>query len=265
MSVPDGPIDDETLYARGTDTLLACWEAIARGCRGAAVHRLPGVAAAVFPHEPERAVYNNALLDRGLGAAERAAALDAMEHAYASAGVERYAAFAHEADEPLGADLEARGYTVAETTRSMGMCLSQLRAPRPHLDLADPDWAEYRRYLAAWELPEGFYAGVDPRPFHLLLARVDGETVGSALGFDLAGDCGVYNVSTLEHARRRGLGSALTARLLHDAAARGCRTASLQATPIAERIYATLGFRDLGRLIEYVPGRGAADGTRPRA
>jgi ribosomal protein S18 acetylase RimI-like enzyme len=136
----------------------------------------------------------------------------------------------------------------------MGMSLSDLRLPRPQLDLAPPDWAGYVRYLATFDVPDGLLAGVDPQPFHLLLARVDGATVGTALGFDLDGDCGVYNVSTLEHARRRGIGTALTALLLHDAAARGCRTASLQATPMAERVYAAVGFRDLGRFLEYAPG-----------
>jgi predicted GNAT family acetyltransferase len=45
----------------------------------------------------------------------------------------------------------------------------------------------------------------------------------------------------------------VTALLLHDAMARGCTTASLQATAMAERLYSRLGFRDLGRILEYVP------------
>jgi len=45
----------------------------------------------------------------------------------------------------------------------------------------------------------------------------------------------------------------VTALLVHDAAARGCRTASLQSTAMAERVYAAVGFRDLGRILEYVP------------
>jgi hypothetical protein len=32
----------------------------------------------------------------------------------------------------------------------------------------------------------------------------------------------------------------------------GCSTASLQSTEMAERIYAEVGFRDLGRILEYV-------------
>jgi hypothetical protein len=58
---------DNDLYIRGAATLLASWEEYARGSAGAALKRLSGVAAAVFPSHPERAVYNNALLDRDLG------------------------------------------------------------------------------------------------------------------------------------------------------------------------------------------------------
>jgi len=79
---------ESELYRRGAATLVASWEEYARGAVGAAVHRLPGVAAAVFPNEPERGVYNNALLERDLAAAERADALDAMEaeRVYAAVG-----------------------------------------------------------------------------------------------------------------------------------------------------------------------------------
>ena len=80
-------LTDAELYLRGRDTLLASWEAYACGAVGAAVKRFPGVAAAVFPNGPERAVYNNALLQRDLKRDERAEALDAMESAYATAGL----------------------------------------------------------------------------------------------------------------------------------------------------------------------------------
>jgi predicted GNAT family acetyltransferase len=73
------------------------------------------------------------------------------------------------------------------------------------------------------------------------------------MAFDHAGDCGVFNVVTLEPARRQGIASAVTQRLLHDAVARGCATASLQATEMAESVYAAAGFTDLGRILEYVP------------
>jgi GNAT superfamily N-acetyltransferase len=101
-----------------------------------------------------------------------------------------------------------------------------------------------------------FLRTADHAAFHLLAARADGEMVAAALAYDFGGDCGIYNVGTLERARRRGLGTALTAAQVYDARARGCRTASLQSTEMAERVYAVVGFRDLGRILEYVPVEG---------
>jgi hypothetical protein len=122
---------DSNLYRRGAATLIASWEEYARGAAGAAVQRLPGVAIAVFPNEPERGVYNNAPLERDLAAAERENALDAMEAAYASAGVERFAVWAHETDLALRTDLERRGYTLDTATRAMGLSLDGMRVPPP--------------------------------------------------------------------------------------------------------------------------------------
>jgi ribosomal protein S18 acetylase RimI-like enzyme len=246
-------LTDHDLYLVGAETLLASWEAIARGSREATVLRATGVAAAVFPHEPERGVYNNALLERHLGPAERVEAVDAMEAAYASARVDRFAAWVHESDEALRAELRARGYTLDTSTRTMGMALSDVRLPRPQIDLLAAEWPDYVRYLEAFGLPPGLLAGVDPHAFRLITARLAGETVATALAFDHGDDCGIYNVSTLEHSRRRGLGTAMTAALVHDAADRGLCTASLQSTEMAERLYAAVGFRDLGRFLEYVP------------
>jgi predicted GNAT family acetyltransferase len=77
--------------------------------------------------------------------------------------------------------------------------------------------------------------------------------VSTAITLDHEGDCGVYDVATLERARKRGLATALIAIHLRDAIARGCRTATVQSTPMAERVYAGVGFRDLGRILEYAP------------
>jgi hypothetical protein len=107
------PITDSDLYARGAATLLASWQEYAGGSSGAALLHLNGVAAAVVPDDPERAVYNNALLDRDLGAAERATAVEAMEAAYSSAGIERYAAWVHESDEGIRGELIAFHILVA--------------------------------------------------------------------------------------------------------------------------------------------------------
>jgi ribosomal protein S18 acetylase RimI-like enzyme len=243
---------DDDLYARGAATLVASWEQFAHGAEGAMLVRRPGVAAAVFPEGPERGVFNNALLTRDLGPAERASALDAMEAAYSDAGVERFAAWVHESDEAMRRDVLSRGYTFEESTRAMGMCLDGVSAPTSELEFGPADWAES---LSVLGLPDGLLSGVDPHAFRVLVARMGGTGVATAMAHDHGGDCGVYNVTTLESARRRGLGRALTARLVGDAMQRGCATASLQSTEMAEGVYAAVGFRDLGRILEFVPGR----------
>jgi ribosomal protein S18 acetylase RimI-like enzyme len=224
-------------------TVVASWAEYAGGTRGASVQRLSGVTAAVFPEGAERAVYNNAVL-------ERAEAIGAMEAAYAEAGVEGFAAWTHEADEPTRTALEGRGYTVVETTRAMGMALAAAGPPGPGVQLESAGWAAY---LRVGDLPPGILAGVDPDAFHVVVGYLDGVPVAAGIAYDHDGDCGIYNVGTLQHARRRGIGTAVTAALAHDARERGCETATLQSSPMAERVYAAVGFRDLGRILEYGP------------
>jgi ribosomal protein S18 acetylase RimI-like enzyme len=237
------------LLARGDATALACWAAIARSVPGARVVRRAGAGVAVFPEGPERAVYNNAILARGLDGPERRAALDAVEAEYAAAGIDRFAAWTHESDAAMRVELERRGYRLAETTRAMGRPLGDVEVPA--IDRAPSDWHENLRVL---ELPPGLLTGVSPDAFHLVIARHEGAAAATGMAFDHDGDTGIYNVTTLPHARRRGLGRAVTLQLAHEALARGCRTATLQSTAMAESVYAAAGFRDLGRILEYAPG-----------
>jgi len=249
-------VTDEELYARGAATLVASWEAYARGAGGAALRRLDGVCAAVFPDGPESAVYNNALIERGLAPAARTTAIAAMESAYRSAGVARYAAWVHERDEEMRNELERRGYAAAESTRAMGMRLDAAALPAPAIAIEPLAWSDYLAFLWTDGAPAGLLSGADPSAFEALGAQRGGELLAAGLAFDHEGDCGVFNVATHSSARRRGLGTAITARLVRDAAARGCTTATLQATPVAERVYGAVGFRDLGRFLEYAPRRG---------
>jgi hypothetical protein len=241
---------DVDLYRRGVETLLACWSLYARGSAGARIHRANGVAAAVFPSAPERGIYNNAVLERDLVAAERIRAIDDLEDAYATAGVSAYRAWVYETETGLRDELSTRRYVLAESTLAMGIRLDEVRVPRPALDLVTIGWPDYVRLFG---LPEGLLAGADHSALDLRVVRLGGEPVASALAFDHAGDRGVFNVTTLEHARRRGLGTAVTALLVHELLEAGLQTASLQSTPMAERVYASIGFRDLGRILEYAP------------
>ena len=238
------------LYVRGLGTAVACWTEIAAGAAGAAVVHAPGAEIAVFAEGPERDVYNNAVLAPDLPAGELAGAVGAVEAVYAEAGVTRFAVWLHESDDPARRHLIRRGYAHTETTRAMGMALDGIPLPRPDIDLAPPVWSEYLRILG---LDPALLAGAEPDAFHVLIARLDGRSVATGMAFDHDGDCGLYNITTIEPARRRGLGTALTVLLLLDAAARGCTTATLQSTPMAERVYAAAGFRDLGRILEFSP------------
>src|SRR5690349_18532233 len=175
---------DLELYQRGSRTLLAAWDQYALGARGAAVHRLAGVAAAVFPSGAERDVYNNSILKRGLPSAQRASAVAAMETAYRAAGIKRFAAWVHEADPAMRLYLERRGYQLDEVTRAMGMTLDRIALPMPKLEFRRTGWPEHRR---VGELPPDLLSGADPASFHILVARFRGEDAATAMAFDHAG------------------------------------------------------------------------------
>jgi len=53
-----------------------------------------------------------------------------------------------------------------------------------------------------------FLTGADHAAFHVLVARLGGANAATAMAFDHRRDSGIYNVTTLAHARRHGLGTA---------------------------------------------------------
>jgi ribosomal protein S18 acetylase RimI-like enzyme len=243
---PDLDLD---LVSRGLRTAVACWEAYARTITGGAVHRLPGVDVGVFTDGPERDVFNNAVLGHALPDGDRTAAVDAMVATYDEAGITAYAAWIHESDSAMLDELTRRGFHHQETTWAMGRRLDG-RVPEPAVEVEDGDWHEYLRVL---ELPGGLLLDAEPADFHVATARLEGDPVATGMVFDHQGDAGIYNVATLAHARRRGLSGSVVARLLTDAVARGCTTATLQSTEMALGVYGAAGFRDLGRILEFGP------------
>ncbi len=239
---------ERVLYGRMLANLIGSWTRIADGTEGASINRLPDVVMALFPEGPERAFYNNAVLARDLDAGAAEAAAAAALQAYDAAGVDRFAIWAHESEQAALAALDGLGLRVDTTTLAMSMSLEDVVVAAPEIDLAPPDWSEYLRII---EVPDGVLAGVDPGAFHVIIGRIEGESASASMSYDHDGDCGIYNLGTLAFARRRGLGTAVTALHLHRARERGCATASLQSTEMAEGVYAAVGFRSLGRFIEY--------------
>jgi GNAT superfamily N-acetyltransferase len=80
----------------------------------------------------------------------------------------------------------------------------------------------------------------------------DGDPVVSGLGWRTRRTIGVYSIATIESARRRGYGAAMTARVVADGLVAGCDTAALQASAMGRPIYERLGFRTVVRYAAYV-------------
>lgn len=248
MSTEGTGLGTQELYDRMFETLAASWAYFAAGSPGARVVRESDAAIAVFVHRPDRDIFNNALIVQG---GDAAAAITAIEATYGAAGVEGYAAWAHESDAAAVEQLTARGYVYDTSTRAMAMSLDEIAVPRPEIELAE---AGYDEFLAINGLPLGLFPDLGPGA-HFYVARDQGRSAAAVMAFEHEGDCGVYNVATIPEARRRGLGTALTAHAVYAARDRGCETASLQSTEMAERVYAAVGFRDLGRFDEFVRPR----------
>jgi ribosomal protein S18 acetylase RimI-like enzyme len=230
----------------GQETLLGSWAALAQTSPGARLIRTSTVVAAVFPHwQP----LNNAIvLDRANDAAEWSANL------YHTEGVDSWAlwipsdATDFEAPDVMSAvgrltrdttTLVMRAALRAgpEPTEDARPCslTAALRAgdePVPLIDLGEP---ERTPGLAAW-----------------VLIRAD-VAVAGAWTYRNGDDCGLYTVGTAPAWRRRGLATALMRHVLAKAAADGATSATLQSTPMAQRLYESLGFVAAGRYEEWVP------------
>jgi len=184
----------------------------------------------------------------------------------------------------IPAALATHGFAVGEVETGMYLPLAdaELEEPAPTPGLAirvvrdAAGVADFASVLAAnWNPPDGevlrFYRRAAPAlcspgcPATLLVAYLDGQLAAAAEvyrtgsghpaadGFSALDVAGVYNVCTLESFRRRGLGTGVTRAALLHARQAGCRHAVLQASGEGYRVYARLGFRDVGRFVECVP------------
>lgn len=79
-----------------------------------------------------------------------------------------------------------------------------------------------------------------------IVARLDNQPVAVATAVLTGTVVGLYSISTLPVARRKGLGRAVTVAVLHDAASRGARHAVLESSPAGLPIYEEIGFRGVG-------------------
>ncbi|HEY7969957.1 MAG TPA: GNAT family N-acetyltransferase, partial [Candidatus Limnocylindrales bacterium] len=78
------------------------------------------------------------------------------------------------------------------------------------------------------------------------------EPVATAMGFVADGTVGVYNVATIESARRRGYGAALTRRAIDEGRRRGAAVAILQSSTMGRSVYEAIGFRETAEFRVFV-------------
>jgi GNAT superfamily N-acetyltransferase len=97
-----------------------------------------------------------------------------------------------------------------------------------------------------------------PPPWQPYIAWLDGVALGASLLFCGAGVAGLYAVSTLPAARRRGIGAAVTLQPLLAARAQGYRYAVLFASRMGHPIYRRLGFVDAANPIGIYQGNANA-------
>ena len=166
----------------------------------------------------------------------------------------------------LGERLLAHGFDYGGDDIGMAADLSALRD-----DLRVPEnfiveRVRDERDLAAWTrtLAAGFGEGPveaqwvgemyrrigldDDVPWRHYLGWLGGEPVATSTLFLGAGVAGVYFVFTVEGARRRGIGAAVTLAALHDAREMGCRVGVLGSSEMGYPVYRRLGFREYCRI-----------------
>ena len=86
----------------------------------------------------------------------------------------------------------------------------------------------------------------------IYVGYADALPVTSGIGWRSGRVIGVYSISTVPAARRRGYGEMMTARVIADGIVAGCDVAALQASETGRPIYERLGFRIDVRYNAYV-------------
>ena len=166
----------------------------------------------------------------------------------------------------IGERLLAHGFSYGGDDIGMAVELSSLPERVPVPDELVIERVRDEETLAAWEdtLGRGFGEGPveaewvgemyrrvglgDDGPWRHYLGRLGDEPAATSTLFLGAGVAGIYFVSTVEEARRRGIGAALTLAPLREARSMGYRLGVLGSSEMGYPVYRRLGFREHCRI-----------------
>lgn len=164
--------------------------------------------------------------------------------------------------------LAIRGLAADPAWPGMTLAIDRLLAPAPVPGLeirrveGEPDFQRYLDTFGPILAPSEAFRTVfatgargigfapDAAEVHFL-GLLDGEPVATASLLTAGGAAGIYNVTTVERARGRGIGAALTAAAVRAGRERGMEVATLQASTMGRSVYERLGFRFVCDLVPY--------------
>jgi GNAT superfamily N-acetyltransferase len=221
---------------------------VAGASPGARLLERDGVAAAVVPAAPERAVVNSVLYESADGLA---AAYDEVAAAYAEIGA-TWTVWVPAEDERAQEVLGQAGHALDAEPAVMAIDLRGGfdRPPDGALEdwTADGDVAQVghindRAYTFGTDSFTRALAGVSPAELSTYVARADGHAVGCLVILDHERNADVEMVAVVPEARGHGIAGKLLAHALADAAERGLETSTLISTRLGRPVYERLGYR----------------------